>query len=320
MKKIFAILALCGLLFTVSVSAEERAASVNGRSIALRDYQRELSDYQERYEAVRGSALSDADKAEVGKKILDNLIAQELLVEECENAGIVADKDYVNGEMSSIRGQFPDEKSFAEALEQEKVTPEELEARIVKNFMIDTLVREQIAKDVSVSEFELSAYYNEHLESFAQPERIKASHILIAVDKAASAKVKEDARIRLSGIRRRIEKGESFAGLAKEFSDCPSGEAGGDLGFFSRGDMVEEFEDAAFKLEKGELSGIVESEFGFHLILLTEREAGSLIPYDTVRPDLESYLLDEKIQNAVLDHIDTLMKKARIEYYINFGG
>jgi peptidyl-prolyl cis-trans isomerase C len=132
--------------------------------------------------------------------------------------------------------------------------------------------------------------------------------------------VKEDARIRLSGIRRRIEKGESFAGLAKEFSDCPSGEAGGDLGFFSRGDMVEEFEDAAFKLEKGELSGIVESEFGFHLILLTEREAGSLIPYDTVRPDLESYLLDEKIQNAVLDHIDTLMKKARIEYYINFGG
>jgi hypothetical protein len=73
MKKIFAILALCGLLFTVSVSAEERAASVNGRSIALRDYQRELSDYQERYEAVRGSALSDADKAEVGKKILDNL-------------------------------------------------------------------------------------------------------------------------------------------------------------------------------------------------------------------------------------------------------
>ncbi|HOV63163.1 MAG TPA: peptidyl-prolyl cis-trans isomerase, partial [Spirochaetia bacterium] len=153
-----------------------------------------------------------------------------------------------------------------------------------------------------------------------QPERVRASHILIAYEKGATPQQRKDAYSRIEAIKERIQAGEPFSALAKEYSDCPSGKDGGDLGFFARGDMVPEFENAAFSLNTGEMSGIVESEFGFHLILVTEREAESILPYDAVKSELESYLSEEKIQQAVLAFIDDLMKKANIKYYVNFGG
>ena len=119
---------------------------------------------------------------------------------------------------------------------------------------------------IAVSEADARAYFDAHPDEFKMPERVHASHILVKVDPNASDASKAESRKKLEGIKARLDGGEDFAKLAEENSDCPSSAKGGDLGFFTRGQMVAPFEEAAFALNPGDTSDVVETRFGFHLI------------------------------------------------------
>ena len=145
---------------------------------------------------------------------------------------------------------------------------------IKTNLAIKTLIDNQIAKDVSVSDKQIRTYYDEHPDLFRRPEQVKASHILIKVPENASEEEKA-AALFLDPIAETTDRkwGGSFANLAMEYSDCPSKTKGGDLGFFySQANGQNRFSDAAFALQPGQVSDVVTTQFGYHLIRVTERQ------------------------------------------------
>jgi peptidyl-prolyl cis-trans isomerase D len=196
-------------------------------------------------------------------------------------------------------------------------TPEQADVQYVV-LDLDTL-----KSRVSVSEDELRRAYKENIQRYATPEERRASHILIKAEASASAEQKKTARAKAEQLLAQVQKNPTqFAELARKHSDDPgSGANGGDLDFFGRDDMVKPFEEAAYKMKPGQISGLVESEFGFHIIQLTGVRGGETKPFEAVRAEIEDdarkqlaqrqYAEEaEKFTNMVYEQSDSLQPVA----------
>jgi peptidyl-prolyl cis-trans isomerase C len=168
----------------------------------------------------------------------------------------------------------------------------------------------------TVSHQEMKSYYDTHQDHFKKPEKVQASHILIEVDPQASASQKAEAQKKLKKIQEKVRKGEDFAALAKEHSQCPSSAQGGDLGYFQRGQMVKPFEEAAFALEAGKVSKIVETRFGYHLIKVMDKKPETTLPYKDVKGGLEEHLKQDKVRQEVRTYLEKLKEKAQVERFL----
>ncbi len=180
--------------------------------------------------------------------------------------------------------------------------------------------KKDFEKSANVTDAEIKAYYQEHQDEFHEPERRRASHILLKVPKDANATVVEAKKKELLELKKRIEKGESFSELAKKYSeDKLSGAKGGDLGFFSRGMMVKPFEDKVFSMKKGELSGPVRTQFGWHLIKLEDVRKARTKPLKEVRSEIEKKLKEKKVKKLIWDAAnkayDTIIELGSLEDY-----
>jgi peptidyl-prolyl cis-trans isomerase C len=159
----------------------------------------------------------------------------------------------------------------------------------------------------------VKAYYDANLESFKQPEQVKARHILVKLEEQAEESKKTEAREKIEMVQGKLKKGEDFSTLAKEYSEGPSSSKGGDLGYFSRGQMVKPFEDAAFAMQPGEVSEIVKTRFGYHLIEVTDKKPETTVAYDEIKDRLGQYLKQQKLQKEMALYVETLKSKARVE-------
>ncbi len=170
-------------------------------------------------------------------------------------------------------------------------------------------MRENISDKAKVSDTEIKEYYNKHKSEFIQPEQVRARHILIKVPANADKKKWEEARKKALEIRAKILKGESFSKLAKKYSDDPGSKArGGDLGYFRKGQMVPEFEKAAFSLKKGQISKPVKTTFGYHIIKLEDRKPSKQRSFKEVKQEIRQKLLRKK-QIKLRDEIVSRLKK-----------
>jgi len=181
---------------------------------------------------------------------------------------------------------------------------------------LSRMAMENALEGITVSDEDLRNFYDENPDQFTMPEQIRASHILIPSDEEAEAK--------LALIQEQLARGVSFAELAMEHSTCPSGQTGGSLGQFGRGQMVPEFEEVAFALnEPGDISEPIESRFGWHIILLDERTPASLVAFeDVVREaavlhQLEEYLLNEKRTQKYQEVLAALREQFTVEILVD---
>jgi peptidyl-prolyl cis-trans isomerase C len=158
------------------------------------------------------------------------------------------------------------------------------------------------------------AFYDKNPDQFKQPETVRASHILIRVTADASDTVKKEKRTQIDSVRTLVKNGEKFADVAKKFSEDPSSAVnGGDLGFFGRGQMVPEFDTAAFSLKTNEISEVITTQFGYHVLMVTDRKPAQTIPFDQVKEDLAKYLKQRKGADITRDQVASLRKAAKIE-------
>jgi peptidyl-prolyl cis-trans isomerase C len=228
------------------------------------------------------------------------------------------DNEAIDKQIQQISSRFPDPEKFKEQLSAMGISEEKLRDEIGASLRIEKLLESKSGKKEEVSEDDIKDFYQTHPENFEMPERIQASHILIKIDPGDTPEVKEQKRQKLSDIREQIENGADFAQMAREYSDCPSKSRGGDLGVFERGRMVKPFEDAAFQLKVGEVSDIVETQFGLHLIKLTDRQEGQVMPLDNAREKIIYYLNRQKHEDAISDYLTDLRSKAKIDYSEGF--
>jgi peptidyl-prolyl cis-trans isomerase C len=298
-----------------AASSGEEAASVNGKPISKSQYERDLSVFQKQA-AQKGQQLSDADLTTVKNRILENLIDTEVLYQQSQKEGVKVDDQAINDQIETIKKRFSDEAAYKKALEGMGVSEKEIRAQIQRGLAINQLLDNNVGQKITVTEEESKKYYNNNPNMFKQPEQVKASHILIKVAPDAEESIKVQARKKIETVQKKVRQGEDFGLLAKANSEGPTAQRDGDLGYFHRGRMAKPFEDAAFALNVGEVSGIVETQFGYHLIKVTDKKPARTIPYKEVQLRLGQHLKNEKAKTEIQDYIENLKKSAKIKRFI----
>jgi len=287
--------------------------SVNGKDIIQGEVEKELQNILMQYQGRVPPQQMVQLQSQFKKQAVESLINKQLLFEETDKQNIEASVEEIDAEVKKVAAQFETPEKFKERLEQMGMSEEKLREDIKQNYRIEKLIKSKLP-EITVTDEDISLFYKENPENFSVPEQIQASHILLSLEPDASDEVKKEKRSELQAVLEKIKKGDDFAELARKHSDCPSKEKGGELGSFPRGAMVKAFEDVAFNLKKDEVSDVVETQFGFHIIKLTGRTEASMTPIEQVKDKISTYLETQKQSKEVAAYLETLRSAAKIDY------
>jgi len=250
---------------------------------------------------------------EAQKAALDQLIFAELMYQQGLKTPPADLDKQVESKMSQNKAKFSTPAQFEEALKGSGVTEQDLVEITKKDIVISSYIETKIVPTIKVTDEEIRKFYTDNKAQLVEEPQVKASHILIGVDAAADPETKAKAKAKAETTLQELKAGKDFAATAKEVSTCPSKEQGGDLGFFGKGQMVPEFEQAAFALKPGELSNVVETQFGYHIIKLTERKDAEPPKFEELQEKIAVFLKGQKTQKAVFDFVTNLRKEAKVE-------
>jgi peptidyl-prolyl cis-trans isomerase C len=309
------ILAFVPAMAQETQSTNQNAALVNGVAISMEQYNKELNIQLDRV-TRQGQQVSDEQMAKLKNNILDSLIEREILYQQSQKDGIQITDQKVNDQLASIKKRFPSETEYKNALDKMNLTEDEVKSQIKRGLSIRELIDQKITSKVVITDEESKAYYDKNPQMFKQPAQIKASHILIKVDAKADETKKAEARKKIEEVQQKLKDGGDFATLAKEYSEGPSNAKGGDLGYFRRGQMVKPFEDAAMALKPNEVSDIVETRFGYHLIKVYDSKPEETLAYADVKDKIAQRMKQEKVEEEAVQYVDQLKKDAKLEKFI----
>lgn len=311
MKKLLACLgALCALAVTAcGDSAPSSAATVDGHTISIREVNGALDRFAKGAQFDQLTQQQDPEelKRTFQQGYLAQLIRREVLRGLAQERDITVSDKEISDQLTQIQAQFGGKEQFEKAAADQGLSDEQLN-ELVRDQIIEQKLREDVTAGLTPTDAELQDYYDSHLEEFKQT---RASHILVEKEKQAA---------RISGLLQRAKPKEldvRFAFLAKKFSSDPGSAAkGGDLGFFAPGDFVAEFEQAADELKVDEVSDPVRSEFGWHVIMVTDRRTE---PFDKVKDQIASQLGGSNQESAFNEFIVDAYRDADIEVNPRFG-
>ncbi|HEX5107814.1 MAG TPA: peptidylprolyl isomerase [Vicinamibacterales bacterium] len=288
-------------------------ARVNGEDISKSDFEVAVRNV----EARAGSPVPASERDRVFHGVLDELIGYKLLLQESRARKMSVPETDIDARMVEVKRQFPSEDAFQKMLAERKITVQQVRSEMKSEMVVNRLIEAEIASKIAVAGDDVASFYKRNPKEFEVPERVRASHILIAVPAGADAATKTNALTKASSILKTVRGGGDFALLARENSQDPGSAAnGGDLGFFQQGQMVGAFNDTAFKLGKGEVSDVVETEFGYHIIKVTDKQPSRAVTLDEARPQIEKYLQGVNRKKATEAFVQSLRAKGKIEVFI----
>ncbi len=248
------------------------------------------------------------------QNVSDTMVANVLLTKAAETSGLVVADEELEAEIEEVRKNLPEDRTLEDMLAENEVDLGEWKENMREQMLVRKLVEEKTADAPEATAAEVAAFYEENTDSFQIPETVSASHILISFDPEDTPETKAEKRAELEAIQQKLATGASFEELAAEHSDCPSSAEGGALGTFTRGQMVPEFEEVAFSMEPGKLSQIVETEFGYHIIKVTDHQEAGIRSLAEVKDQLQQYITNRNKQEALMDYIEELKADADVEY------
>lgn len=266
------------MLAMVGFSKEEVVAKVGSKSISKEDLYSTLVD-------------------QYGEAALDTLIAEKIVELESDKKKITVKDSDIEEELESLKESYGGEEAFNEALASSGASLDS-----VKKNVESFLLTEKLLKDrVSISDDQIKEYFEANKDSFVQEEQVEASHILVEDEETAKE------------VKGKLDDGGDFAELAKEYStDTSNAEAGGELGYFAKGEMVTEFDDQAFAMKKGEVSEPVKTEFGYHIIKVTDKKEAKEAVLDDHKEEVKDILFDQALQTEY----GTWLEEQKEEYQI----
>ena len=245
--------------------------------------------------------------------ILQDLVQKTLLLNAANAEGFKATDEDIQKSLDEIAERLPEGTTLEAFAASGGVSLDRIKKQISEDTKIRQLV-DKVTSDVTEpAEAEVKKYYDEHPDEFKQQESVMASHILVSTqgvtDEAELAAKLESAE----GLKKQLDEGGAFDELAAQHSDCPSKQNGGSLGNFGRGQMVPEFEKAAFAQEVGAIGDLVKTDFGYHIIKVTERQEPKEMAFTEVKEDLTASLFEQAKGSKVQEYIAGLQEKAKIE-------
>lgn len=271
---------------------------VNGQPISSRDFDSAMEVAKQQYAGL-GWRVGDKEQLQkLQNLVLDRLIDFELLYQASQKEKVNVDENAIKEKMSVYKKQYPSDAEFQDFLSTNKLTEEAVQAQLRRKMALEVLQKKLYDKfnaEIMVTDEELYQFYDANKDNLKQPEKVRASHILVAVKLTADDAAKKAAMDKIKDIQQKLKDGGDFAQLAQKSSDCPSKTNGGDLDFFVRDQMVKPFADAAFSTPVGQTSDIVTTEFGYHLIKVTDKQSEKLLTFDEVKEKISTYLSQQKI-------------------------
>ncbi|MGI6685173.1 MAG: foldase protein PrsA [Bacillota bacterium] len=255
-------------------------------------------------ESISKDDLYDALVKQNGKQTLDSLITDRIIDKEAKKNKISISEKEIQEELDNLIVQNGGQTLFDQTLKAYNLTLDDVKKDIGKNMKLEKLLQ----KEVSVSEEEMKSYFQKNKESFNQQEQVQVRHILVD-DEATAKEVKE-----------KLDAGVDFAELAKKYStDSGTKDAGGELGFISKGQMVAEFEEAAFSLKVGQTSEPIKSDYGYHIINVKDKKEAKAANYEDAKAEIKEILLDQKIQTEYNSWLDKKYKEYKVENFLEKG-
>ena len=341
-KKLLATVALSALLFTgCGIKSAQTIIKVNGQNITQGQFDESFN------KSTQGGMMAQLGiNVKFGKngllyylikdKVVNELIVKELLNQEIEKRGIKVSNEDVDNAIKEIVDKVGSKEQLNQILKQNGVSTSQFKKDLAEEVKMKKLAKE--LTDSNVSDADAKKYYNENIKQFKYPDKVRASHILISVNPQEIEEIitsdKENAGASKEEIKKKVDaeiankkaKAEKvlaeakkdpsqFEKLAKENSDdTTTAVKGGDLGFFAAQEMVPEFSKAAFSMKPNTISNLVQTQFGYHIIMVTDRMAAGQQPFEKVKNDIKGFLETQKQLQAIDKLVESLKKNATIEY------
>lgn len=267
-------------------------------------------------------------------RVVNDLIVKELLNQELKKRNITVSKKEIEAEHKKMVDKLGSKDKFNDILKQNGIKYSDFEEDLKQELMMKKLVN--IIHPVKISESDAKSFYNKNLDKFKTPDQVRASHILVMANPVeikegltkknktlTEAEINQQVQVEMAMRYKKAQEianeikstPDRFEAKAREFSDDKaSAEKGGDIGFFSKNDMVKEFSDAAFKLRPNTISEVIQTPYGFHIIKVTDRKAAGQQPYEKIKSQLIQYLTAQAQVKALEQFLTMLKSQAVIEY------
>jgi peptidyl-prolyl cis-trans isomerase C len=287
----------CGLRDKLS-EEDEVLATVNGAPITLSEYKAALDKLKS--QLPNEDSLDPEGIKTLKMNLLNQLIEKKLLVTEAGKLGITVSEAEMNEQINKIVGEYPDSDTFNSRMKEENIDIPSWKKEIEYQIMLDKLVKAVAGSGITVAPEEVSKYYDDHLELYNSPIRVRAFQIMLETREQAQTILDE------------IKGGGDFSELAKTYSISPDSEKGGDLGFFSEAEMPPAF-SIVFTMKPGDLSNVVESEYGFHIFKIIDRREAKMLSLEEARPEIEEKLKRLKSEEKYGAWFDKIRKTTKIE-------
>jgi peptidyl-prolyl cis-trans isomerase C len=253
------------------------------------------------------------------RQVLDEVIGLVLLQQDAKTSGTTATDQEVQQQIAQRKGAFPNEKAYKDALAKAGITEEKLREQARDQIVVQKYLQNRFAQAGNVTDQATREFYDKNKAKIQAPERVRVRHILVRFDPSKGTPAdKEKAREKTASLLKRVQEGEDFAKLAQENSEDPGSKPlGGELPWITKGQMVPTFEQASFALKKpNDLSPVVESQFGFHIIQLLEHQDAGTLPYEQVKGRIGQLLQQQQAQQQLAARVRELRSKAKVEVFL----
>ncbi len=314
-------IALSALLLSLAAPAprvvDRVAAVVNGDPVTLSELVERAGTEYQRAEEQRAGEARERARARVLKAAFDQIVAERLFAAEAKALQVEATESQVDAAVDDIkrRNKFTDQQ-LEMALQEQGLTREAFRVAVKRDLEAFQILNLKVKSRVKVSDEDLRNYYQTHAREFSGEEQVRIRHLFLAFPAGAGAS--EEATVRSEGERilARLAAGEDFAEIARQRSDGPSKAEGGDLGFVKKGTLKAELDKAAFALATGEISGLVRTANGYHVLKAEDRRTGGAKPLEEVKEAIRDRLTAEQIETYRAQYVAELRKDAVIDVRI----
>jgi peptidyl-prolyl cis-trans isomerase C len=268
---------------------------VEGRTVTLEQFRQSFEK-----SLPPGQTLSEEEKSDLQRAFLVQMVDRELALAEADRLGVAVTAEEVEAALQEHRRDYP-AGAFEEMLRERRISLEEWRRELSEGLLMEKVFRRAVYSGVTVDEAAVAAYYDAHRDEFDRPAQVRARQIVVATREEGER------------ILAQLAQGASFAELARQHSLSPDREQGGDLGYFARGEMPAEFDAVVFTLPPERLSGLIQSEYGFHIFLVEERREAVHLSLEAARDEIRDKLRAEREEQAYQKWLQELRGKASIE-------
>lgn len=292
-------------------------AEVAGNPVGSDMYVRLLKGFENTMKRS-GSPIRQNVYDKVRGDILNNIVNAEVLTLQADKESVTAGAAAVEERLTQVKSNFPDEEAFAKSLETQGLTEEIIRKEIERTIRVQALVQKNVISKIEVTGQEARDYYDLNQLEFEEGEKVRAAHILSKIPKDATEEQAMAAKARMEGLLEKIKDGADFAELASssENDDKAAAAKGGEIGLVGRNEVVPEFADEAFKMNPGDVSGVVETRFGYHIIKVLEKVPPRVVPFEEAGEKVKEKLLRKRTQAMVMEYINGLRKEMDVKILI----